>query len=419
MKKGLRVLLTTGLLGCASNMAPQVCDAGIPRVETHVSATFHITACFTDDSEVELVHDAVSSNTAVAYVIGLQRNSVELYAKSRGSAIITLIGTDSEGLSGRYDVEVEVSNRAPEAVDRIGHQLVERGDYVTIKLADYFVDLDGQSLKYSATVGDPAIAAAATKERDRLRVTGVGAGSTTIQVTATDPDGDTATQDFELSVSDVQTTLIFEDEFSEFSNDWEIRNGVHSVSDDGILSLWSEETNQVITAKEIPATKLWRFETRARRTQNTGTAFGFGSLGLFKPYGYYLVLVTDDEIWFLVNEYDDAGGRPIDSHIWRTPNAFTTVGEYSTISIENDLLRGVVIEIDGTEVFTLEEDQDTEGIFPRIFTSVAMIAADLENPDAESATKVDIDWIKVYGAPAQFLSDSESVVTLPDLKIRN
>ena len=72
---------------------------------------------------------------------------------------------------------------------------------VSYDLTAYFDDTDGDPLEFDASSSDTAVASATVTE-DVLRVAAVGPGRATITVTAMDPDGASATQEFEVSVTD-------------------------------------------------------------------------------------------------------------------------------------------------------------------------------------------------------------------------
>ena len=111
---------------------------------------------------------------------------------------------DPGGLTDTATVTVTVLpvNDAPEAVGVIPDQpLEEGGEPVTLDLALYFTDVDGDVLTYTAESSNPA-ATAVTVSGSTLTLSAVVRGAATVTVTATDPDGLTATQVFGVSVGD-------------------------------------------------------------------------------------------------------------------------------------------------------------------------------------------------------------------------
>ena len=91
------------------------------------------------------------------------------------------------------------ANRAPLAVGTIPPQSLHVGDSVTLDVAAYFTDPDGDTLIYAAATSNPATATAAANG-SRVAVAALTQGSATVTVTATDPDGLAATQGFEVTV---------------------------------------------------------------------------------------------------------------------------------------------------------------------------------------------------------------------------
>ncbi|MYC18634.1 MAG: tandem-95 repeat protein, partial [Gemmatimonadales bacterium] len=114
--------------------------------------------------------------------------------------------TVADGNGGRAEAEVVVRvasvNDAPVAVGTIPNQaLAEGGATAALDLTPYFEDVEGDTLKYTATSSDPTVAAA-TVAGAVLTVTPVGYGSTTIEVTARDPDGLSAAHTFAVGTND-------------------------------------------------------------------------------------------------------------------------------------------------------------------------------------------------------------------------
>ena len=91
------------------------------------------------------------------------------------------------------------ANQAPQGVGTIADREVQVDSMVTVDVAGYFTDPDGDSLRYAARSSDLApvavVAAGST-----VTVTGVAAGSATVTVTATDPEGLSAQQRFGVTV---------------------------------------------------------------------------------------------------------------------------------------------------------------------------------------------------------------------------
>ena len=93
-------------------------------------------------------------------------------------------------------------NDAPEAVGAIPDQVLEEGgDPVTLDLAPYFTDVDGDGLTYTAESSDPAAAGVAVSG-STLTLSAVVRGAATVTATAADPEGETAEQIFGVSVGD-------------------------------------------------------------------------------------------------------------------------------------------------------------------------------------------------------------------------
>ena len=106
--------------------------------------------------------------------------------------------------SAGIPVRFRPPNHKPEPGDRFRARAMEPGHSVRIGLSRFFTDPDGDSLRYTATSSDPAIATVSVR-RDAIIIEAKTLGSTTIAVTAQDvtthaPSGLTATQEFEVTV---------------------------------------------------------------------------------------------------------------------------------------------------------------------------------------------------------------------------
>ncbi len=112
--------------------------------------------------------------------------------------------SDPGGLTDTATVTLTVwpVNDAPEAVGVIPDQsLEEGGEAVTLDVAPYFTDVDGDVLTYTAESSSPA-ATLVTVAGSTLTLSSVVRGAATVTVTAADPEGLTATQVFGVTVGD-------------------------------------------------------------------------------------------------------------------------------------------------------------------------------------------------------------------------
>ena len=92
------------------------------------------------------------------------------------------------------------SNQAPAASGTIPGQSLEAGGSVTLSVASYFRDPDGDPLVYAATTSSAAVVTASVSGSD-VTLTAVGAGNATVTVTARDPGGSSAQQSIAVTVT--------------------------------------------------------------------------------------------------------------------------------------------------------------------------------------------------------------------------
>ena len=159
---------------------------------------------FADPDGDPLTYSAASSSASTA-TVSVSGSTVSITGESQGTAIITVTARDVGGLTATqgFDVTVQEPNRAPQPVGTIPDQTVSTGGGVQVNVSGYFTDPDGDDLDYSATSTSTATAAV-TVSGGTVTVTGRSAGTATITVTARDPGGLTATQRFEVTVTEVQ-----------------------------------------------------------------------------------------------------------------------------------------------------------------------------------------------------------------------
>ena len=173
-----------------------------PTVKSQLSAltsspgqvdTLTLNGHFEDSDEGdELSLSTSSSNTDVVTTSTRFSALYGYYASIQGVAVgqatVTLTATDQGGLSVSQSFTVTVGSNRPPTVDNdFGFNLdLKVGETLSYVLSDYFSDLDGDDLTYSAQVGVFASVAVAG---DTLHVTGESAGISPGTVTATDTGG--------------------------------------------------------------------------------------------------------------------------------------------------------------------------------------------------------------------------------------
>lgn len=108
-------------------------------------------------------------------------------------------GGDSAGPSTPPPPPTPPPNRPPTAIGTLPAVEVFVGETATVNVSGAFNDPDGNTLAYSATTSNAAVATVAASGSS-LTVTGVAKGSASVAVTATDPAGLSAQQNFGVTV---------------------------------------------------------------------------------------------------------------------------------------------------------------------------------------------------------------------------
>ena len=182
------------------NQVPMAGDAIAAQTVT-AGDMVRVASDITDADGDTLTYSASSSDDTIATATVANDGMVTITGVAAGSATITVMATDPDGASASQTIAVMVEaplNQVPMAGDAIAAQTVTAGDMVTV--ASDITDADGDTLTYSASSSDDAIATAIVANDGMVTITGVAAGSATITVMATDPDGASASQTIAVTV---------------------------------------------------------------------------------------------------------------------------------------------------------------------------------------------------------------------------
>ena len=183
------------------NRAPVAMDSVPARtIEVDQADTLDMSPFFADpDGDTLSYTVAVSDNRRLAAsVVG---NTIILAALAKGETVVVITATDNEGLSATHTFPVTVPNRPPVVTDSIPARTVYTHEADTLELARFFVDPDGDPLRWSAeTSDDGAVAAVVSRVRGTLRIAGIMPGDAEVSVTASDSEGLEARQSFRVVV---------------------------------------------------------------------------------------------------------------------------------------------------------------------------------------------------------------------------
>ncbi len=182
----------------------------IADLDVHVDSVAQVDVApyFTDPDGEDLAYRATSSDTNVAVVV-VEGSVLTMTGVSVGGVTVTVTAQDSAGLSAEQRFGVAVPNRPPQAVGMIADVEVHVDSLTAVDMAEYFSDLDGQALEYSAVSSDTTRVTVSVSASE-VTVAGVGAGGATVTVTATDPGGLSAQQTFTVTVPNRAPTVTAE-----------------------------------------------------------------------------------------------------------------------------------------------------------------------------------------------------------------
>jgi len=120
-----------------------------------------------------------------------------------GTDIFNYVVSDGKGLTDQASVKITIIpvNDGPIAVGTIPNQVLdEGGEFVRIDLSLYFLDVDGDELSYTARSNPDVLLIEVTKTD--LLLSPLNYGPAVVEILASDPEGLTATQRFNVNVSD-------------------------------------------------------------------------------------------------------------------------------------------------------------------------------------------------------------------------
>ena len=170
------------------------------------SASLDLTPYFSDADGEPLAYAATVSDVAMA-TVSVSGNILTIAGVAPGMAVVTVFASDPGGLSAtqRTQVTVEAPNRAPGPVGTIPGQTLAPGQWVSISVSSYFRDPEGETLSFSATTSDAAVASVAVSG-DIVTITQAGTGTAIVNAVARDPGGLSVQQSITVATGSDQVT---------------------------------------------------------------------------------------------------------------------------------------------------------------------------------------------------------------------
>ena len=201
-----RKLVPTAAIGLAIVLAATPAHAQDPRppqaegsipaqtIAAGRQASLDLVAYFSDPNGDALAFAATVSNGAVA-TVSVSGTVLTIVAAGPGMAVVTVFASDPGGLSAtqRTQVTVETPNQAPEPVGAIPGQALGTGQWISLSVASYFRDPEGEMLSFSATTSNPGVAGVEVSG-DIVTITQTGSGTAIVNTVARDPSGLSAQQ---------------------------------------------------------------------------------------------------------------------------------------------------------------------------------------------------------------------------------
>ena len=141
---------------------------------------------FNDPDGDSLMYSARSGDTGIVRV-NISGATITLIPVLPGNTTVTVTASDGHAEAVQtFPATIPEPNRVPEAVGSIPAQrLTEGGNTISLDVAQYFSDPDGDALTYTAESGNPGIVRVSSSG-SMVTLTPVSPGNTTVTVTARD-----------------------------------------------------------------------------------------------------------------------------------------------------------------------------------------------------------------------------------------
>ena len=253
------------------NRAPaRVGSIPAQNVDTGQSATLDVAQYFSDPDGDVLEYSATTSNANVVSA-GVSGSTLTLTGVADGRATVTVTARDPDGLGARQRVGVTVQtpNHAPVPTGSIPAQNLDGGRAVTLDVAQYFSDPDGDALRYAAATSNAGVVSPRLFQSNLTLLARAG-GEATVTVTATDPGGLTGTQTIEVSVRGRVGGFRDDFETSVSLDDWSI-HGAEATITDSVLHLTNGSAGTG-SAERLSAPSLRGWELSAEISRVTAEA---------------------------------------------------------------------------------------------------------------------------------------------------
>ena len=209
MQKIFEILITDINEGIAviSMLNDQNLDQGFGTLELDFSGIFE------DEDDDELSYEVASSDVNVV-TAAISNSTIVLSEVGNGTATITLTSNDGNGesASDEFIVAVEDPNDAPVIANPLSDVALDEGFTSTqISLTDVFSDPNSDALTFTAISADLSVVSVSVAN-DQLELSEVGLGTSTITVTADDGNGGIVSDEFTVTVNEVEDALGLEDQ---------------------------------------------------------------------------------------------------------------------------------------------------------------------------------------------------------------
>lgn len=227
------------------NDAPVVANATADQDlnEDFGTSDIDLSSTFFDEDGDALTLSAQSSDETVV-TVSIAGSTLTLTEAGNGTSTITVTANDGNGemVSDEFIVTVNNVNDAPVVANATADQTEDEGfGSIQLDLSATFSDEEGDALTLSASSGDETVVTV-SMSGNLLTITEVGNGSATITVTANDGNGGSGSDEFVMTVNNVNDAPIVTNAIADQNED----EGFGSLDLD-LSTTFSDEDGDALT----------------------------------------------------------------------------------------------------------------------------------------------------------------------------
>ena len=196
------VVTVVNIVPEVANMVPDQNTTRVTDLTVDISDTFNDPDASNDMLTLTAM---VDDGTFVEAV--LEGSTLTIKGLAVGTTNVTLTALDADGGMVETMFTATIENIDPVVANSVPDQSMDRRAPLSLDLGNTFSDEDGSSVTITVTIGSGAVLSAAPIEDSMLTLTALAVGETTITLTATDENGTMVTDEFVVTVVNIDPVV--------------------------------------------------------------------------------------------------------------------------------------------------------------------------------------------------------------------